>query len=111
MGAAPEALSNDCRIYSATAPPSVTCDERSGMINLSKRLANLERTCRTTRDVQDPVTAHSFLAQVEERMRRTRESFPEAAQALVARLKDDELEALLLEAETPKGVLANDGRA
>ena len=71
------------------------------MTNLSKRLANLERTRRRTRNVQGPVTARSFQAQVEERIRRTGESFEEAAQALVVRLRDDELEAMLCEVEVP----------
>ena len=69
---------------------------RSG---LSRRVVNLE--LRATRDALGPVTVRSFLAQVEERMRLTRERFQDAVQALVVRLRDDELEAMLLEAESP----------
>jgi hypothetical protein len=68
------------------------------MTNLSKRLTSLERKLHSTRDVQGPITTRSFLAQVEERIRLTRESFQDAVQALVVRVSDDELEALLREA-------------
>lgn len=43
----------------------------------------------------------SFQSQVEQRRRVTNEIFAEAVQALVVRVRDDELEALLLEAQGP----------
>lgn len=67
---------------------------------LQRRIARLERAAIEKASVSsEPITVRSFTAQVEERMRLTRESFPEAAQTLVARLRDDELKALLREAE------------
>lgn len=45
-----------------------------------------------------PVSAHSFLKQVETRMRLKRESLEQAFQALVVHLEDHELDALLAEA-------------
>jgi hypothetical protein len=81
---------------------------RSG---LHRRVVNLERTRRSTSEVQGPVTVRSFLAKVEERMRSTCESFPEAIQALLAELRDDEVYALTREAEAAELALANGGPA
>lgn len=54
---------------------------------LRRRIVTLERTLRTMRNDPGPVTACFFLAQVEERIRFTRESFQEAVQALVVQLE------------------------
>jgi hypothetical protein len=67
---------------------------------LQRRIARLESAVVRKYSVSSgPVTVRSFQAQVEERIRITLESFEEGFQALVARLRDDELEALILEAE------------
>jgi hypothetical protein len=47
------------------------------------------------------VTQHSFIKQVEARMRLKRESFEKAIQTLLVDLRDDELEARLTESERP----------
>jgi hypothetical protein len=63
-------------LYRVSADPRrVVHKMRSG---LRRRIVNLERTCRITHEVQGPVTTRSFLAQVEERIQVSRQSFQEA---------------------------------
>jgi hypothetical protein len=73
---------------------------------LRRRIANLERTRRTARGGQRPLTVSSFMAQVEERIRITGESVEEAIPALLGRITEDEVRALLLEA-TGSGELSS----
>ncbi|HEY1754178.1 MAG TPA: hypothetical protein VGG72_02195 [Bryobacteraceae bacterium] len=70
---------------------------------MQRRLGLLETAVIEKQSVSSvPVTVRSFQAQVEKRMRLTRESFEDAVEALVVRLRDDELEALIFEAEAPR---------
>lgn len=71
---------------------------------VSRRIARLELAeLQKLTSPSGSVTQQSFFKQVQARMRLKRESFEEAAQALVVNLRDDQLDALLAEAEEVEG--------
>ena len=71
---------------------------------LQRRIARLESAASERQSASSgPLTVSSFMAQVQERIRLTKESFEEAVPVLLERLRDDELEALLHEAEASAG--------
>jgi hypothetical protein len=73
---------------------------------LPRRITRLESAVLDVQSSSGPVTQRSFLAQVERRMRLTGEGFEEAVQTLLVKLRDDELETLITQAEASAAMKA-----
>jgi hypothetical protein len=67
---------------------------------LRRRIDKLERLACDDRSFPFPVSERAVFAQVELRMRRTGESFEQAAEGLVEKLTRNEIATLIAELET-----------
>jgi hypothetical protein len=79
---------------------------------LQRRIAHLESAfIEKQSPASEPLNRRSFLARVEKRRRLSGESFETTVQALLVQLRDDELDALIEEAEASEAKAAGSGAA